>query len=388
MIKIFRKKRQQLIIENKTAKYLKYAIGEIVLVVIGILIAISINNWNEKLKIKLNKITFNYKIIILLLLVVTSSCKPIYLTKSFKIKQVPEVPNYKLESSWAVLPWTYSEELQKLSSQEQDTLIADVFYVYPTLLLDKKDTRWNVSVNDSVQNKRVLNVAVQFQASAWATAGKLYIPFYRQAHIRAYSMYNQGGKQAFEIAYKDVKVAFETYLDTYNNGRPIIIASHSQGTTLTKRLLKEFFDGTPLQKQLIAAYIPGIGVSPNEFTYIKPMTTPTATGGFVSWNTYKKNSYPKKYDIWYKGKATSNPITWDIATTTDFSQHKGFYFTNGKYYEKALKITITDGLVWTTLPRFPLRIFALFKKNYHSGDINLFWKDIKTNAKLRVNAWN
>lgn len=41
-------------------------------------------------------------------------------------------------------------------------------------------------------------------------------------------------------------------------------------------------------KQLIVAYILGIGVFPNEFTYIKPMTTPTATGGFVSWNTYKK----------------------------------------------------------------------------------------------------
>ncbi len=38
--------------KNKTGKYLKYAIGEIILVVIGILIALSINNWNEKLKIK------------------------------------------------------------------------------------------------------------------------------------------------------------------------------------------------------------------------------------------------------------------------------------------------------------------------------------------------
>jgi hypothetical protein len=54
----------------------------------------------------------------------------------------------------------------------------------------------------------------------------------------------------------------------------------------------------------------------------------------------------------------------------------------------ALKIKITDGLVWTSLPRFPLRIFAVFKKNYHTGDINLFWKDIKTNAESRVNAWN
>jgi len=50
MIKFFRKIRQNLLMENKTGKYLKYAIGEIVLVVIGILIALQINNWNEERK--------------------------------------------------------------------------------------------------------------------------------------------------------------------------------------------------------------------------------------------------------------------------------------------------------------------------------------------------
>jgi len=59
MIKLFRNIRQRLLTENKTAKpalpvgrYLKYAIGEIVLVVIGILIALQINNWNENRKLK------------------------------------------------------------------------------------------------------------------------------------------------------------------------------------------------------------------------------------------------------------------------------------------------------------------------------------------------
>ncbi len=47
MIKFFRKIRYDLIEKNKTAKYLKYAIGEIILVVIGILIALQINNWNQ-----------------------------------------------------------------------------------------------------------------------------------------------------------------------------------------------------------------------------------------------------------------------------------------------------------------------------------------------------
>ena len=50
MIKFFRKIRQNRLMENKTGKYLKYALGEILLVVIGILIALSINNWNENNK--------------------------------------------------------------------------------------------------------------------------------------------------------------------------------------------------------------------------------------------------------------------------------------------------------------------------------------------------
>ena len=48
MIKFFRRIRQTLLMEQKTAQYLKYAIGEIILVVIGILIALELNNWNEE----------------------------------------------------------------------------------------------------------------------------------------------------------------------------------------------------------------------------------------------------------------------------------------------------------------------------------------------------
>lgn len=50
MIKFFRKIRYDLMENNKTGKYLKYAIGEIVLVMVGILLALQINNWNEMQK--------------------------------------------------------------------------------------------------------------------------------------------------------------------------------------------------------------------------------------------------------------------------------------------------------------------------------------------------
>ena len=55
MIKIFRKIRKNLLNEGKTAHYLKYAVGEIVLVVIGILIALQINDWNQRRLDRINE---------------------------------------------------------------------------------------------------------------------------------------------------------------------------------------------------------------------------------------------------------------------------------------------------------------------------------------------
>ena len=58
MIKFFSKIRYSLIEQNKSGKYFKYAIGEIILVVIGVLIALSINNWNENRKNSIKEIQF------------------------------------------------------------------------------------------------------------------------------------------------------------------------------------------------------------------------------------------------------------------------------------------------------------------------------------------
>ncbi len=325
--------------------------------------------------------------IVLLAVVVFSNCRTTFKTQAFRFELQPKAPNYNEESNWAVLPTKYREDFRAFASQQIDTLQADVFYVYPTLITNKKDDRWNVPILDEEQQEKVLGKAVLMQASAFATVGKVYVPFYRQAHIRSYRMMDTGGREAQDLAYSDVKKAFEVYLKKYNQGRPIFMVGHSQGTTHTLQLLKEFFDAKPLQKQLVAAYIPGIRVKPDGFKTIKPMNTPEETGGFVSWNTFKKGHYPKKDKRWYNGSVTTNPITWDGAQKTALNQHKGFLYTNKKIYDKALKIEVTNGLIWSTNPKFPLRFFMSFLKNYHAGDINLFWLDIRDNAGLRLKTY-
>jgi len=327
------------------------------------------------------------KIIFLIFLVsFLQGCKSTYVIPAFSSVKTPSAPDYHKEENWAVLPDTYSKELKQFSSTQIDTLQADVFYVYPTLNTEKEDLRWNVPLDDKKQQDKVLNKAVLFQASAFTTSGKLYVPYYRQAHIRSYSRLDVGGKEALLLAYADVKKAFETYLEKYNNGRPILIVSHSQGSTHTKFLLRDFFDNKPLQQKLIAAYIVGTVIQPTLYTTIKPMQKPNEIGGFVGWNTYKKGAYPQKKDF-FKGSVTTNPITWDDQKSTISKQHKGFLYTNKKLYKNSLKIEVTDGLIWSTIPKFPMRFFMSFIENYHSGDINLFWQDIRENAVLRTKTW-
>ena len=327
-------------------------------------------------------------ILLLIVLLIITSCKVKYVSSEFDANKVPTSPNYSNSKYWAVLPNKIPNQLQPFINTENENLKADVFFVYPTLLIDKKNDAWNANVNDVDFNNSILEKSIKYQASAWANVGRIFAPFYRQSHYRIYiDPYTKQSGDSYEIAYEDVKSAFVFYLKNHNNGRPIIIASHSQGSGHCKRLLKELFDGKKLQKQLVAAYLPGIRIFENEFNFIKPMVHPKSFGGYVSWNSYKKRNYPKKYKEWFKGGVTSNPINWNSNSISNLEDHKGLLFTNDDFYIKSLQVEIKDGLLWVSLQKVPKRFFLSFVKNYHFADINLFWKDINFNAQERLRAY-
>ncbi len=312
--------------------------------------------------------------------------KNFQITSTEKNNAIPntllDVVDYSSVKNWAVLPENYPASLKDYPVKNpQDSI--DVFYVYPTLIVSDKDARWNVSIEDSIQRAKVLNTAVHFQASAWASSGSLYVPFYRQAHLRSYSNLENGGKTALLLAYSDVKAAFEYYLKHYNQGRGIILAGHSQGSTHIAALLHDFFDGKPLQNQLVSAYIPGIGFDKNQFGTVLFMDHPSQIGGFVTWNTFK-HKYDKKNYQWYKGKVVINPVTWDTTTIAPRKLHKGFLYSNGKMYKNSFVTHIGNGVIWISTPHFQYRYLTFLMRNYHTGDVNLFWEDIKENSLLRV----
>lgn len=305
--------------------------------------------------------------------------------------QLPEKPfiDYSKTSSWAALP-NKEDNADKSPGgifEYTSTLEADVFFLHPTTYTGRKgETLWNAPLDDKDLNNRTDESTILHQASIFNGAGKVYAPRYRQAHLYAYySDDKKSAQAAFELAYRDVKLAFEYYLTHYNKGRPIIIASHSQGTNHATALLKEFFDGKSLQDQLVAAYLVGMPILKKEFKNIPVCETEQQTGCFCSWRTFKKGHLPKNRLV-DSDIAVTNPLNW---TTSDdyatFDLNQGGVLRNfGKAPRPGLTdAQVKDGILWAAKPRFFGKIFLTFK-NYHIADYNLYYVNVRNNAKMRV----
>jgi len=304
--------------------------------------------------------------------------------------RVPSAPDYADNASWAALPTVGGEDSLK---DRQEKANADVFYVHPTIYFKTRsgNTLWNANLTDDKLNESVDESAMRNQASIFNAAGRVYAPRYRQAHIKVF--YPEGrpvSKQALDTAYTDVLAAFDYYLEHYNKGRPIVLASHSQGTTHLKRLVADRFDGQPLQDQLVVAYLVGMPVSEDAYRTISVCETESQTSCFVSWRTYREDFTPKaNYRDTVSNIAVVNPLSW----TTDekrapASLNKGgvlYRYEKGPMPELVWAERRGDGL-FTNKPSFFGDIFFT-TKNYHIGDYNLFWLNVRENAEKRVDAF-
>jgi hypothetical protein len=302
-----------------------------------------------------------------------------------------ETPDYSLSSHWAALP-TMVDNADRTPpgfKDQQDIAKVDVFYLHPTNYFgDKEFRRWNAEIDNEEVNKSVDEKMILFQATVFNSVGKIYAPRYRQAHLQAYYTRKKAiGKKALDVAYSDVKNAFQYYLDHYNKGRPFIILSHSQGTTHAARLLKEFIDGKPLEKKLIAAYLIGIPIDLDQYTHLKPCENENDLGCLIGGRTWKKGSVPKllKKEKPYRVLVT-NPLSWK--TNTDYvaaSKNKGtvLFDFDAEPIQGLIDAQIHESILWTTKPKFKGSILY-FKKNYHRGDINLYYVNMRENAEHKV----
>jgi hypothetical protein len=303
--------------------------------------------------------------------------------QSFDPAKQPAAPDYSLESSWSALPFhvdaadVIPDDERWVSDSLKDV---DVFYIYPTIYMAGKT--WNEDLSNKKLNKTIDNKPVKYQASVFNASCRVYVPRYRQAKIKAF-FDKENGEKSLEFAYQDVKRAFQYYLDHYNHGRPIIIASHSQGSWHARKLLKEFFDSTALQKKLVAAYVVGYGLDESMYKSLKPCDNPTQTGCYITWASFKKGYEPIKSGLY--NTVCVNPVTWNRDTiAVDRSQSLGAILLDfNKKYDGACGTQIHKHYLWVDAHVPILNSWTVL----HVADYNLFWYDIRKNVHDRVQAY-
>ena len=200
-----------------------------------------------------------------LIVIIAGACVSIPKGTYTPIKEITTVDYEKLEN-WAAHP--QKEDPSDLipadiEGQHQTPMPVDIFFIHPTIYIGKRgEKNWNAAIKDEKLNNRVDESTIHYQASIFNQTGRIFAPRYRQAHLHSfYTKDTSSAKKALDFAYLDVKQAFNHYWNNHNQGRPLIIASHSQGAYHASRLLKEYFDGTTDQNKLIAAYLVGFPIN-------------------------------------------------------------------------------------------------------------------------------
>jgi hypothetical protein len=168
MINFFRKIRQKLIQENQMGKYFKYAIGEILLVVIGILIALQINSWNEGRKTKLQAQNYRNTIVNDLILD-TVSINTLIKNAKFYRKNISNYFSYinSLDAS--------SANLKKLSDSLSKTKFYYMKYYPVNNSFKQMETTGNGDLLTKKQRDFLLNLLSEQEEIAIITESQLQV---------------------------------------------------------------------------------------------------------------------------------------------------------------------------------------------------------------------
>jgi hypothetical protein len=318
---------------------------------------------------------------LLLLMTVLSGCIPSL--PVFKTEHQPLAPDYSNELNWTALPFR-TDAADMIPSAEKpvndSVKRVDVFYVYPTLYLRGKT--WNAATNRKNLNKKIDKYPVRYQASVFNRAARIYAPRYRQARLSSFIDTTGSGEKALSLAYEDVKRAFEYYMQYYNMGRPVIIASHSQGTWICRKLLKDFFDTPDKKKQLVCAYIIGYAVDASSYSTLSSCKSAEETNCFVTWSTFKSSYAGKGLKSHTLNMISVNPVSWR-SDSLPSSSAGGILFNINRKKRFKTESRVLENNLWTKTNAPVLR----HMRNLHILDYNLFWYDIRNNVDVRVNEY-
>ena len=276
---------------------------------------------------------------------------------------------------------------------------ADVFFICPSVY-GGSDDACNMSLSDQ-ETKESFFGAINMEKGIYDQNSRFFAPYYRQIGLNVYEMPEEDREPYLEIAYEDVKDAFEYYWETCNDGRPIILAGFSQGADMCLRLMKDFFAQDDRMEQLVACYAIGWRVTEDdlqEFPHLKMASGESDTGVIVSFNSEAETVTDSLMIPAGTRTLAINPLNWKTDSTfADKSLNKGACFTDysgsilteipeltGAYLDPirgALKVPDVSPA------DYPAGLSIFTDGIYHLYDYQFFYRNLQENVNVRTESY-
>ena len=315
-------------------------------------------------------------------------------------------PDYASNGSWLSRPGAILPEARWVPGTVAGApeRRAATFYVHPTTYL--ATDRWNAPLRPGGQAETNLRLFLQSQASAFNGISEIWAPRYRQAAYGAFLLEDDNARQALDLAYGDVRSAFDRFLSEVPAGTPLILAGHSQGSLHLTRLLADRRDS--LRGRLVAAYVVGwpVGAAADlPAMGVGACRSARETGCLLSWQSFGEPANTKLVtDAWVGTRGLTgrkrtrgdmlcvNPLTGTLGGSADRSANSGTLVPTRGMKEATLEpgavgASCEDGFLKVSGAIPDLGPFVLPGNNYHVYDYALFWADVRADAARRLGAW-
>jgi hypothetical protein len=317
----------------------------------------------------------------------------------YKVKNLIGIPtDYSDPNNWAHLP--------KHADKPVDT-----FFIYPTLYINPAPDAPTLSPIEDQMFRLAVKANYKQGPLLFEDLTNLYEPYYRQSNLISFFGKTQQEILGLQLQEPrtDLYAALDYFFENYNNGRPFIIAGHSQGSIMVKLALKDYFmEHREYLSRMVAAYVVGFSVTEDDLIQgLKFAEGADDTGVIVSWNTEGPGNTENGVVL---GNAVSiNPLNWRRDDTyADASENIGdrlpiydkdvalraIGYKENKPGLADAQLDLERGVVvCTTLDEYYIKPIAPGMKNIfghaslHLLDYMAYWENVRENVRTRIKAY-
>ena len=312
---------------------------------------------------------------------------PEYLSKVKGIEKFEERIDYSNPEHWMLFP----------ADPEKNV---DVIYIYPTVYGTTSKTEDDIADIDDTSMRVMALYAAANQASVFEESCNVYAPYYRQFTVDSLlDIIDNSPESLYYIAAQDLYNMLDYYFENLNEGRPFILAGHSQGSVWLTVILEDYMKEHPeYLENMVAAYAIGYSVTEEYLErnpHLKFAKGDKDTGVIISYNVEGPGNKDAYNCVVKEGAVSINPINWKLDDTyAAKEENPGTLNETGelvKNYADA-RLDIERGVVICSSVENSLEMQAALSKyfgpeSFHLQDYNFYYASLQRNVADRIAAF-